>query len=300
MKSKTIILSSMDKTNPNSRGILTIYIEDDLLKCKLRLYSTPKLSPQCKLGIYHQNEVFTANLIERGGQYESSFVGDFNMNNDFYSAIIDTATNNNVILAGGTYAGYYFNDTSIFSPQSEQEDEENISSSIETNQIETEKNCECCDKCASCKYKEFFYSNQPSPELLTEQKAEEKSTEETIIKEETQEKKSSAYPTILDSITPQFKYIFENYPQDETLNKLIPNSKFVKITENNEQYSIGAIYEDENMKYISYAIKSEYNTTPPAELGEHHQWLPLDAEDPLSEGYYLVFQDANDLKILEL
>ncbi|MBO5954791.1 MAG: hypothetical protein J6Q13_02335, partial [Clostridia bacterium] len=106
--------------------------------------------------------------------------------------------------------------------------------------------------------------------------------------------------SVLSAIIPQFKYVFENYPQDETLNNLIPNSKFVKINENNEQYSIGAIYEEDEMKYICYAVLCNYNSPAPQELGEHYQWLPLDKEDPLSEGYYIVFQDAKDLKIVEL
>ena len=52
--------------------------------------------------------------------------------------------------------------------------------------------------------------------------------------------------------------------------------------------------------YMCYAVKSNYNSTPPDELGNNYQWLPLDKEDPLSDGYYLVFQDATDFKILEL
>ncbi|MBQ9795510.1 MAG: hypothetical protein IJW36_00925, partial [Clostridia bacterium] len=78
------------------------------------------------------------------------------------------------------------------------------------------------------------------------------------------------------------------------------NGKFVKIEENNEQFSIGAIYEQDEMKYICYAVLKDYNTPAPQELGEHYQWLPLDKEDPLSEGYYIVFQDAHDLKIVDL
>jgi len=281
MKSKTIIISSPNE-NTNARGILTLYTEDDLLKCRLRLYSTPELSKDCKLGIYHQNQVYTANLLNKGGQYESSFVGDFNMDKDFYCAIINTLENNTALLAGGTYAGFYFNNTSVFENETQPIKQEEFQ--------ESEPNkCETCNKCANCKYKEFFYSSQTQSAPTQKE-----------VSAEPKPQKESAYPTILDSITPQFNHVFENYPANEILNKLIPNGKFVEITEKSEHYSIGAIYENEQIKYISYAVKCNYNTTPPAELGEHYQWLPLDADDPLSEGYYLVFQDAQDLKILEL
>ena len=112
MKSKTIIISAPEENN--TRGILTLFQEDDLLKCRLRVYNLEKISRYCKLGIYHQNEVFSANLIERNNVYESSFVGNFDIDQDFYTALIDTEKNNQVLLAGGTYQGFYFNDNSVF------------------------------------------------------------------------------------------------------------------------------------------------------------------------------------------
>lgn len=296
MKSKTIILSNIDKNNHTGRGILTLYQEDDLLKCKLRLYNVEKLSRYCKLGIYHNNEVFSANLIDRGGYYESSFVGDFDMNSDFYSAIIDTNEDNNVILAGGTYAGYYFDDNSVFSNLEDNKSETNVSN--------TEDVAEEFDKCANCEYKKCFYEKNNSTKLQTEQTTD--SSNETIVSNSLENDNSndsndnSKVHTIMESIVPQFKFIFENYPPDEDLNSLIQDSKFVKLNEEREQYSIGAIYENDEIKYICYAIRCNYNTPVPEELGKNYQWLPIDQEDPLSEGYYIVYQDAVDLKIVEI
>ena len=296
MKSKTIIISSQDE-NSNGRGILTMYQEDDLLKCKLRLYNFPKLNRNCKLGIYHNEEVFSANLIDRGGFYESSFVGDFDMNKDFYTALIDVDKNNNVLLAGGTYAGYYFDDTSVFS-----ESISTINTSDEADLNIKYSQDEECDKCARCKYKEYFY-NEPSKEFISTKSTEEDATtpaptDSPDNTEEPREIKES--PSIIKSILPQFNYIFENYPVDEDLNRLIEHGKFVKINENAEQYSIGAIYQDDSIKYICYAVKCNYNTPAPEELGKYYQWVPIDNEDPLSEGYYIVYQDAEDLKIIEV
>ena len=297
MKSKTIIISSQDE-NSNGRGILTIYQEDDLLKCKLRLYNFPKLNRNCKLGIYHNEEVFSANLIDRGGFYESSFVGDFDMNKDFYTALIDVDKNNNVLLAGGTYAGYYFDDTSVFS-----ESISTINTSDEADLNIKDSQDEECDKCARCKYKEYFY-NEPSKEFISTKSTQEEDettpapTDSPDSTEEPREIKES--PSIIKSILPQFNYIFENYPADEELNRLIEHGKFVKINENAEQYSIGAIYQDDSIKYICYAVKCNYNTPAPEELGKYYQWVPIDNEDPLSEGYYIVYQDAEDLKIIRV
>ena len=80
MTSKTIIISSPQGSS--ERGIITLFQEDDLLRCRLRTYNLKEISKYCKLGIYHCNEVFSANLIEKNGVYESSFVGDFNIEKD--------------------------------------------------------------------------------------------------------------------------------------------------------------------------------------------------------------------------
>ena len=290
MKSKTIIISSEQNTQkPSSRGILTLLDDDELLHCRLRLYGIEKLSKYCKIGIYHNEQVYSANLLEKNGTYESSLVGDFDIDSDFYTAIIDTSKNNEVILSGGTYAGFYFNDYSVFNE-----------SNIETNnpksqQIENECSDDC-DKCATCKYKEFFYNSTQAVDVNNSEKKEENIYNQIEQKKEEKSKTES----LLASIIPQFNYIFENYNADDELNSLIPSGKFVKINENKEQYSIGALYEEDEIKYICYAIKCNYNTPAPKELGEHYQWLPIDKEDPLSEGFYIVFQDAKDLKIIKL
>lgn len=321
MKSKTIIMSS---TVDNSvRGILTIFIEDDLLKCRLRTYNLPSLSMYCKLGIYHEKEVYSANLIEKSGVYESSFVGDFLMDKDFYIALIDTGKNNQVLLSGGTYQGYYFNDNSVFLDSEEfcqsankpistkQENEEKTQTNNSNVKVENNLD-ECgqeCDKCFKCKYKEFFYSNQNgSNELkdneLFEQHGEDVNSSQNEIEIQNEiELKNMADEKMLNitsTILPQFENLFNSYMQDEELNKLIENSKFVKIDEAGEHYSIGAIFDNDEIKFICYAIKRESNINPPKELGENYQWLPLDAFDPLSSGYFVVFQDAVDLKIVKI
>lgn len=286
MKSKTIIISAPEENKSNGRGILTLFLEDDLLKCRIRLYNVNKLNKFCKLGIYHENEVYSANLLEKNGVYESSMVGNFDMDKDFYTALIDTSNSNYVILSGGTYQGHYFNDYSVFNKEEiiDVETEAAIDAEIKKSDCNDD-----CDRCANCKYKEYFYS----------QIKEEQTVKEQDVKTTNNEIKKENAINVINSLIPQFDYIFNNYKPDEELNSLVLNSRFVKIDENQEEYSIGTIYDNDNLKYICYAIKRDYNSKVPDELGEHYQWLPIDKEDPLSEGYFIVFQDAKDLKILE-
>ena len=182
MKSKTIILSM---ENEKGRGILTLFQDEDLLQCRIRLYNMPKLTRFCKLGIYHNKEVYSANLLEKNGVYTSSMVGNFEIDKDFYAAIINTEDENKVILSGGTYAGFFFNEQSNFENELsknnftpakidenlnfEPNPSQNIFENIEkenpvTNLYtysHTQNNESCCgenEKCKNCKYKEFFYS----------------------------------------------------------------------------------------------------------------------------------------------
>lgn len=312
MQSKTIIISS--ERDNSKRGILTLFQDEELLKCRLRTYNLQPLNRFCKLGIYHEKEVYSANLIERNGVYESSFVGDFNMEKDFYTALIDMQNNNEVLLSGGTYQGYYFNDNSVFLKS----DNESESAKTGSENLEDETAEHQCDNCAKCKYKEFFYSNQnmmnaddkqcqteaisvdeigkPNINQIEQTKCEISENNEECENENQQNNLEMASSLIL----PQFEQLFKTCNLDSELNQLLENSKFVKLEENGEQYSIGAIYENDEIKFVCYAVKSEYNLKPPKELGDNCQWLPIDKEDPLSSGYFIVFQDVKDFKIVKI
>ncbi len=286
MKSKTLILSN----NDDKRGIITLNIEDQILNCRLRLYGIENLPNSTKIGIYHQDKVFSANLLFKDNVYTSSLAGDFDIDKDFYIALIDTFDDNKPIIAGSTYSGYFEN-TDVFS-------------SVTPNKYEYDEDCENdCDKCVNCKYKDYFYNNQSKVENKKFIEKQENKLIDNVLQKETEEKDEKLNDNIVldtSNLNEQFDYIFSHFPMDETLNNLITNSKFVKIDENKDTYSIGAIYEEEKMKYICYAKPTDYNAPVPDELGKHYQWLPLDKDDPLSDGYYIVFQDAKDLKIVEL
>ena len=140
MKSKTIILSELNSHDPRAgRGILTLTSDNNTLTLKLRLYNIDALNFNSKLGIYYRNQVYSANLTKKSGYYEGKIQQNFDMNEDFYCAVIDKEKNNEVVIAGGTYAGCYFDDSSVFSENnsfSEQNLYENNGSLDEENSID--------------------------------------------------------------------------------------------------------------------------------------------------------------------
>ena len=70
--------------------------------------------------------------------------------------------------------------------------------------------------------------------------------------------------------------------------------------ENESPYILGVIYENDRLKYIAYGVPATYDQLPPKDLGEHYQWLPLNPRDVMSDGYFMIFQDALNGNLVEI
>lgn len=103
----------------------------------------------------------------------------------------------------------------------------------------------------------------------------------------------------LNDIVYQLDEMFLRYPEDNTIENIIPNSKFVSVDGENP-YVLGAIYENNIMKYIAYGVPAPYNSLPPKDLGNHYQWLPLNPRDVMSDGYFMIYQNALTGSIVEI
>lgn len=95
-------------------------------------------------------------------------------------------------------------------------------------------------------------------------------------------------------IADQLQELFDKYPTEDNLNKLIENSYWVKIDTDivNKQYVVGIINNNNDVKYICYGVPGNYNQEPPIEMKEYSQWLPIDIKDPYNNGYWVMYQDA--------
>lgn len=105
----------------------------------------------------------------------------------------------------------------------------------------------------------------------------------------------------LSMISEQIDEMLVKYPTENTIMELVPNSKFIKIEDEyeNNTYIIGVIYEKEKIKYLAYGVPAKYNTPAPKELGTNYQWIPIDLNDPMTDGYYVLYQDAIDGSIIK-
>lgn len=129
-----------------------------------------------------------------------------------------------------------------------------------------------------------------------EQEASEPSQEE--IKDEPKERKGAFYEEVKDQIAE----LFEQYPKEEFLTKIIPHSKWVRVDyeKNGHFYVVGLIYEEGILKYICYGMPGMWEERPPKEMEGVCQWLPLDSEKPKDFGYWLSYQDADNGANIEI
>lgn len=345
MKSKTLILSSQKKFATNSpRAILTFINHNNKTEGKLRLYNMQELPSASKLGIYYDEQVFTANLVKKDDAWNFYVDHNFNLDKNIYCAVVDRANENEVVLCGGTSNGFVFYE--------DEDDEQNLEE-VETkqeidkqpnkhedytptvNEVKNKKleKCTNCDTCEKCAYKEYFYSQQNSS--LQDNKKEDIKVESILDSDENEKELESVSNSIenqqetttqniqdfdsgvddnlvdtqsaesekfLHAITDQLNDMFKTYPEDNEIMKIIPNSKIIKVTDSIDEscYIVGIIYEDNEIKYLLYGVPAKYSDTPPQELGKNYQWLPLDPEDPMSDGYFVIYQDATSGKIVPI
>lgn len=96
-------------------------------------------------------------------------------------------------------------------------------------------------------------------------------------------------------IAEQLDELFDKYPREFNLENLIENSKWVKINfeNDNKYYVVGIIYINDDIKYICYGVPGEYNNEPPRELQGYSQWLPTNTNAPYTDGYWVMYQDAD-------
>lgn len=284
MFSKTLILSSQEKFVTNSpRAILTIIKEKNKTTGKIRLYNLTKLDNSVALGIFCDQNVYKSNLNYVDDHYEFEIKEDISISKDIYCALIDTEKSNSVVLCGGSYSGMYFTDEENPFDDIEEDISQQIDQEIAKDDIDS-------PDCENCEYKNCFFENScPEPANV-----ETESLVETIPASE----QDNSY---LASIVEQLEEMFKEYPLDEQIMSIIPNSKIVKVEDiENSSYIVGTLFDDTGIKYLIYGVPARYNTAPPKEFDGNYQWLALDPDDPLSDGYYLLYTDIANGKPVKI
>ena len=116
------------------------------------------------------------------------------------------------------------------------------------------------------------------------------SNNQAQIEKEIKESLNDESGDFFDMISEQIDDLFEKNMRDEELERLIPNSKWVKVRfeENQKEYIVGLIYELGVLKYVCYGVPGEKEKNPLIGLEDYSQWLPVNNQD----GYWVMFQDS--------
>lgn len=86
--------------------------------------------------------------------------------------------------------------------------------------------------------------------------------------------------------------IFQAYPPEEKLEKLIEGSKWAKISYGDGKYYVfGVLYAENKAEYICYGVPTPQNEVPPDSMQGLASFLPADGRSD-GEGYWVIYQDA--------
>ncbi len=95
------------------------------------------------------------------------------------------------------------------------------------------------------------------------------------------------------SVAKELNDLFEKFPEEKSLCKILPEGKFVKVNYSEEKfYVVGVVKEDGKEKYICYGVPDSYSPTPPTALKDCATFIPLSLFDLQGKGFWMIFQDA--------
>lgn len=279
---RTIILS--DDINKSNKAILTLQCFDNKTIGEIRLFGG-EIGAKMAIGIKNGDKpVIKIPLVisENLAHFETDET--LETNSKIFCALVDVCDlqSPKVIISGCDYGGDKVNDVvEIAFLKREKIDkeeiynlEDDVSEIVEQN-LKEDETFEDCNKCVNCKYRKCFYEEENTVETNT-------SSEEII--------ESNFY----DDIKSQIEDIFNTHKNEKVLEELVPNSKWVRVdfADGQNYYVLGLIYEDDKINYIVYGLPAKDNLTPPEDLKEYAQWLPLDINNSSKDGYWLVYQSA--------
>lgn len=186
----------------------------------------------------------------------------------------------------------------------EYEDQEEIDEEIDK--------CFANNNCGECQYKKAFFDDTYSKNFAIEpqiKRAEAVTTPELpnelkkdITKGKLRVPSQNSNINFIDEIGGQIDMLFKDYPIEETLSEIIPNSKWVSVDFNNDNkvYVVGLIYENDAVRYVCYGVPAKWTERPPADFNEKAQWLPIDMDAPQGDGYWITYQDATDGNLIQV
>ena len=298
LKRKSIVLSDVAEKS-NKKAVLTIEEVESGLKGLVRLYNFDReLEGISSLGFYIDKKVYKAGLTYKSFMLYEFFIDLNQFPTKFSCAVVNfqnaiatpilfgTSEGNQDNIYGNIVAeiardNSLQNATKVLDQHSVGFDEE------EQQEIEKQidKECDKCD-CEACVYKKYFLEHNQEKTTTQSTEMEASSTNET----------KEGEIEFFQRLKPQIDKLFEKFPSETNLQRLMPDSKWVKVDyeDDGDFYVFGLLYDPlGQVKYVCYGVPAIYEENPPEELSGFPVWLPLDKENDSRFGYWLTYQDAS-------
>ncbi len=272
---KSIVLQA---TDGKGKAVLSMETKDDMLVGRIRLYNFDE-EPKgiLSLGFNSQGKVVKAGLTKTSAMLWSFQTEKEGIGERFSCAVVNSFQGNLSALLYGNNEGKMSSEDGLVQSlqileeplslqKTEEVLEENMVDFDDELKTEIEEKIEeemQEDKCKNCKYKKCFYEVENH--------------------------------SFYNKLKSQIDRLFENNPEEEYLEKIIPNSKWVKVEyeADGDYYVVGLVYENDNLSYLCYGIPGVYQKTPPKEIAGYPVWLPLDIDKREGFGYWLAYQNAD-------
>lgn len=309
LKKKSIVLSDLNGGS-NKKAVLTLEEDGIGLHGTLRLYNfTQQLSGILSLGFYVDKKVYKSGLTMKANMLYDFYLSLQGIPNKFSCAVVNFQNAEATPILYGTSEGcaddIYGSIVAEISNDNSLQNTKKVLDSYgvdfddeEKAVIEKEIDAAMCSQnCANCEYKKFFFENAGSVESLAkEEKKEPSKIEEPRKEEKKEEVKTENEILFFDKLKPQIDKLFEDNPVEDSLQTLIPSSKWVKVDYENDGdfYVFGLLYdEDGSVRYVCYGVPAVFEEEPPKELAGYPIWLPLNKNNKEGFGYWLTYQDAS-------
>ena len=95
------------------------------------------------------------------------------------------------------------------------------------------------------------------------------------------------------SVKAEIDELFLKYEKDDTLKNAFACSEWVRVESDDKQkrYLVGVLYEENEARYICYALPAQDKLSPPDEIKDVCTFVPVSPFDE-NDGYFVIFQSA--------
>lgn len=93
-------------------------------------------------------------------------------------------------------------------------------------------------------------------------------------------------------IKPRLDDLFEKFPREDGLSRVVPDSKWVKISyDDGKYYVVGVLTDGKTPSYICYGVAGRYGERP-KEIDGYCSFIPSSLFSLKGDGFWVMYQDA--------